>query len=389
MYALSGQFFFMEKFDYILSGGGCAGLSLAFHLIQSRLKESKILIIDPVLDQIPNKTWCYWHDNPLPIHPENSVFFWNSLVFQDRNNSLKKSLNNLNYYHLNSHDFFGSVRKKLNDYPNISFVQDEVVETMEDQEGIIVKTSKNQLFRGSLVFDSRVNSSENFDNKLKQVFLGWKIETANATFFPDRFTMMDFNTKSGADFDFFYILPFSEREALVEYTTYTTDRVPEDVLETRLRNYLKNTFGDEHFNVTFTESGVIPMSTKLGIPDQGKRIIPIGTKAGWTKPSTGYTFYQIQENCKKIVGNLEKGELNKLNFKRKNRFVFYDSILLTIAHKWPSELKKVFLDLFKSAPADLVFRFLSEKTTFLEELKLLSGLKFGIFIKSLFHYEPR
>jgi len=56
----------MRHYDYILAGGGCAGLSLVYQLLESSLKEASILIIDPTEGEIPNKTWCYWSTEALP-----------------------------------------------------------------------------------------------------------------------------------------------------------------------------------------------------------------------------------------------------------------------------------------------------------------------------------
>lgn len=72
-----------------------------------------------------------------------------------------------------------------------------------------------------------------------------------------------------------------------------------------------------------------------------------------------------------------------------SRFKFYDNILLNIAHKWPEKLGGVFLELFQSSPPADVMRFLNEETSFTEELKILSKLRFSIFIKSLMRYEAR
>ncbi len=37
---------FMEHFDFILAGGGAAGLGLAYYMVNSPLKDHSILIID-------------------------------------------------------------------------------------------------------------------------------------------------------------------------------------------------------------------------------------------------------------------------------------------------------------------------------------------------------
>ena len=128
------------------------------------------------------------------------------------------------------------------------------------------------------------------------------------------------------------------------------------------------------------------MTSRIQSQTSGNRHIQIGTAAGWTKPSTGYTFAQIQENCSQLVARLEKGAPQDLLFPRKSRFVFYDNILLSIAHHWPKRLPGLFINLFSTSSPDLVFRFLAEKTSFWEELKLLSRLKFGIFLKGLTRY---
>jgi lycopene beta-cyclase len=61
----------MDSYDYIFAGSGCAALSLVFHLNRSSLSKKRILLIDPLINQVPDKTWCYWAKEPLAIHPKN------------------------------------------------------------------------------------------------------------------------------------------------------------------------------------------------------------------------------------------------------------------------------------------------------------------------------
>lgn len=198
---------------------------------------------------------------------------------------------------------------------------------------------------------------------------------------------MEFPQKQSNQFDFFYILPFAENEALVEYTAYSQKVISENDLKYSLSNYLENLLGDAAYTITFEETGVIPMSTKMNEPKKSKRIISIGTRAGWTKASTGYTFHTIQKNCKQIVDLLAAGRMIEYQVARSSRFSFYDNILLNIAHKWPERLQGIFLNLFDTSSADVVLRFLSEETSLKEELSILAKLRFPIFIKSLLNYE--
>ena len=51
----------MKEFDYIIIGGGCAGLSLAYELeIFDKLKTKKLAIIEPRTRYQRDKTWSFW-----------------------------------------------------------------------------------------------------------------------------------------------------------------------------------------------------------------------------------------------------------------------------------------------------------------------------------------
>ena len=51
----------MKEFDYVIIGGGCAGLSLAYELeIHNKLRDKTLAIIEPRLEYKRDKTWSYW-----------------------------------------------------------------------------------------------------------------------------------------------------------------------------------------------------------------------------------------------------------------------------------------------------------------------------------------
>ena len=51
----------MKDFDYIIIGGGCAGLSLAYELeINKKLKDKTLAIIEPRSEYKKDKTWSFW-----------------------------------------------------------------------------------------------------------------------------------------------------------------------------------------------------------------------------------------------------------------------------------------------------------------------------------------
>jgi lycopene beta-cyclase len=199
--------------------------------------------------------------------------------------------------------------------------------------------------------------------------------------------MMDFSENKKNNFTFFYLLPFSKNKALVEFTVYSVDSISEESLEIELRKYLSKLTENQDYKIVFRETGIIPMSTQVNPKLHSNRIIPIGTNGGWTKASTGYTFHTIQKNCIHLVEKMESGNLKGLKILKPTRFKFYDNILLNIVHKWPEKLQNLFFNLFETSKAETVLRFLNEDTGFGEELKMLSKLRFRIFIKSLLKYE--
>ena len=55
----------MKEFDYIIIGGGCAGLSLAYELeINEKLKDKTLAIIEPRTEYKKDKTWSFWKVTP-------------------------------------------------------------------------------------------------------------------------------------------------------------------------------------------------------------------------------------------------------------------------------------------------------------------------------------
>ena len=51
----------MKEFDYIIIGGGCSGLSLAYELeITNKLNEKTLAIVEPRDKYQKDKTWSFW-----------------------------------------------------------------------------------------------------------------------------------------------------------------------------------------------------------------------------------------------------------------------------------------------------------------------------------------
>ncbi|GAB2634518.1 lycopene cyclase family protein [Belliella aquatica] len=378
------------NYDIIVSGLGCAGFSFMYYLLDSPLKDKNILIIDASDKKENDRTWCYWASNPLESHPKNTpLVSWKSLFVKDKA-PLFNQLNTLNYYHIKSSDFYLEIAEMINNKPNITWVKENITSIVAQDNGSIqVETSSNQTFEGQTLINSIPDLSK-LENKkiLKQIFLGWKIKSNTDSFAPEHATLMDFSNRNSDTVNFFYVLPYSKTEALIEYTEYSNSEIKNDKMVSELKKYIQVNLGIDDYEITFEESGSIPMSTQNFSRSTQSNWIDVGTVGGCTKPSTGYTFYTVQKHSKMIVEALSsQNKSQNLNWKRSSRFNFYDNILLNIAVKWPNRLPEIFQEMFAKNPTDQILKFLNEETTFWEELKVLSSLSYGIFIKSLLNYE--
>ena len=122
------------------------------------------------------------------------------------------------------------------------------------------------LINGEKIYADYVFNSILFDKPtltkkqhwLLQHFKGWQIKTAERTFDSQVATLMDFRIGQQHGTSFCYVLPFSEKEALVEYTLFTPAVLQDSEYDAELKNYIENILHLSDYEITDTEFGVIP-----------------------------------------------------------------------------------------------------------------------------------
>jgi lycopene beta-cyclase len=119
--------------------------------------------------------------------------------------------------------------------------------------------------------------------------------------------------------------------------------------------------------------------------DSNARIIEIGIAAGALKPTTGYGFLTMRNHANQIAEALKTGNVLPKIY-RKRRFRFYDALLLQMLQENPHRGKAIFERLFQRQPAQLVLKFLDEKTSIWEEIRIFSQLQVPWFLKAVIHY---
>ena len=353
----------MKEFDYVIIGGGCAGLSLAYELeINHKLKDKSLAIIEKRKEYKRDKTWSFW--KVINHNFEDCVIkSWNNFSINTTQNSHELNSIKFPYQSINSGKFYEKINLKLSSNPNVSFFK-----------GLSEINSTNSIIFNS-IFKGDLNKSEYW-----QHFQGIEIETSKNIFDDEILNLMDFNCDQRNDVHFFYTLPFSKNRALIE-TTWLSDLKDQSLMDydLQLENYIKNNLGIQNYKINFTERGAIPLFYPS--VEKDNRLINIGSAGGMTRLSTGYTFLNIQEHSKYLSKNIEN-ITNKKKYHLGKKYEFLDKIFLKVLKNNPEIMPDIFYKMFQNS-ANTVIRFLSNKSNIFEDLKIINKMPKIIFLKSL------
>ena len=373
-------------YDYIICGGGASGLSIASAIsLDNYFSTKKILIIDPEFPKkINDRTWCFWENNESSNWKELTFHNWNNIIFKSDNFDKIISLGPLSYKMLKSTPYYDYTNNIISKNSNIQILNEKVIDIVEKENHGEVKTNLGT-YKSKKIFNSILNWETLKSNKkyplLIQHFEGWFIKTEEDFFNPDQATFMDFSIEQNSYTKFMYILPFSKKEALVEYTLFSKNVLDKKGYENFLINYLKS-LGITNYSIVSKENGRIPMT---GFPFHklnSKNIINIGSAGGWSKPSTGFTFKNIERKTKLLIDFLKNHD-DFTKFYKKSRFRYYDIIFLDVLYQNNHLGKKLFTQMFKNNRSKLIFKFLDEKSNFIEELSIMANFSIGIFVKTI------
>lgn len=371
-----------NQYDYIISGAGCAGLSLLMHMIDSgKFSDKKILLVDKEEKNKNDRTWCFWETEPGLFNP---IVFkqWNKMWYHDGEYSKLLEIEPYTYKMIRGIDFYNYCFDTILLQKNID-IQSGKVESVSAENKKAILTIDDKRITADYIFNSiffkKPELKEN-EYYLLQHFKGWIIEVDQPTFKPGEATFMDLRVKQQGGITFVYVMPFSETKALIEYTLFTENLLPGKEYDEALKCYIADFLKIDNYKVADEEFGIIPMTNHRFSSDQ-KRIINIGSAGGQTKASSGYTFNFIQKNSAAIVKQIIRSGYPLPN-KTGGRFHFYDSILLNILYHKKLSGSEIFTPIIKKNKPQYMLRFLDNESSFIEDLKIISSLPTLPFLKA-------
>lgn len=376
----------MKAFDYIIAGGGAAGLSLAWNLSRSEILRNKtVLIIDRDDKKRNDRTWGFWTKDFVDF---DDILFrqFHRLEFVAQGFHRIFEMKPYSYKVIRGIDFYGHVISHLGKFSNISFLKAdiELLDVQGDRAFVITSAGT---YSAGYVFSSLFHEPEILIKAresiyLRQHFKGWIIKANQEVFNPEVITMFDFRTPQLGQMRFMYLVPHASRLGLVEFTLFTENLLQPDEYDAGIRDYIQNVLKISDYQVEETEFGIIPMTNFIFPSHFKERVVYIGSAGGSSKPSSGYTFTRIQKHIHKIIQALEKGKNPVIPAVSPPRYLFYDSVLLHILKHQGQYAEHIFTQLFKNNALPSIFQFLDEEGGLLNDLKITTSLPKGIFLRA-------
>ena len=375
-------------YDYLIVGGGAAGLSLAYHIAQEpRLADKTVLLIEPEAKDRNDRTWSFWTDEPTPFDGIVAGE-WARLAFRSPGFEREFDLGHYRYKTIKGLDYYQLVQQALASNPQFARVTGAVSSLESGPDGVVARSTAGE-FSARCAFDSRPPVIRPEPDKYRyqvQHFVGWEIETVADAFDPTLVEFMDFRGEQVKEARFLYVLPFSPRRALVEYTLFSATPLAKAEYEEAIRAHLTERLGGVAYTILEEEVGAIPM-TDHPLPAQAApNIVNLGTRGGRAKPSTGYAFKRIQQQSARLVEALAcTGQLPADVSGDQWQFRLFDTLLLDIMQRRGESTRDIFTQLFARNPIERVFRFLDEQTSWADNFRIMNSVRPWPFLRSILH----
>jgi lycopene beta-cyclase len=373
----------MQHHHYIFTGSGLSALMTVYEMILSgKFQDKSILLLDANPKKTNDRTWCFWDTEDSFQKLAHTQ--WDAAWFKTDIFERKLDLKPYQYNMIKGLDFYNLVFDLISKQENIHFVNQKVLDFEELGDHCIVKTASenytcNKIFNS--IFNSELVKNQTNYPLLQQHFVGWFIKSKEEVFNKEIATFMDFSVEQKGNTRFMYVLPTSSNEALLEYTLFSKELLSKSEYENEIQKYIQK-LGITEYEIVEKEQGNIPMTCYPFWKHNTKNILNIGSVGGWTKASTGYTFKNTTKKAKQLVQHLAT-DSDFRKFHKRDKFWFYDLLLLDILDTKNHLGSTIFSSMFQKGNATVIFKFLDEETSFLEDLQVIWKCPKMLFVKAL------
>jgi lycopene beta-cyclase len=373
----------MEKFDYIIVGAGCSGLSLAYEMnVKNLLSDKTCAIIDKRKEFNRDKIWSYWNIYEHSFY-DCLINKWDKFCVKKNQNEIILDCGNFQYQSIDSQKFYKKILDNLNSNKNIKLILNKFVDKIYENKDEAIVQCSDEIFRTDIIFNSSLDNKTTKESELFQHFYGCEIVFDENVNLPEYPIIMDFNCNQDNWVHFFYTLPMGKNKIFIENTWISNEKsftIERYIAE--INYYIQNNLNyKKKYKTNYSEIGSIPMfHFKNNV--KYKKLINIGTAGNLTRKSTGYTFLNIQKSVKQIAINISK----KQDIKETSvslKYNYLDNIFIKVLLEKKGSMYEVFFNLFKKNKTKDIVKFLSNTSNWFEDLKIILSMPKLIFIKKL------
>jgi len=373
----------MEKFDYIIVGAGCSGLSLAYEMnVKNLFNDKTCAIIDKRKEFNRDKIWSYWNIYEHSFY-DCLINKWDKFCVKKNQNEIILDCENFQYQSIDSQKFYKKILDNLNSNKNIKLILNKSVDKIYENKDEAIVQCSDEIFRTDIIFNSSLDNKTTKESELFQHFYGCEVVFDENVNLPEYPIIMDFNCNQDSWVHFFYTLPMGKNKIFIENTWISNEKgFAFERFIAEINYYIQNNLNyKKKYKTNYSEIGSIPMfHFKNNM--KYKKIINIGTAGNLTRKSTGYTFLNIQKSVKQIVINISK----KQNIKESSvslKYNYLDNIFIKVLLEKKGSMYEVFFDLFKKNKTKDIVKFLSNTSNWFEDLRIILSMPKLIFIKKL------
>lgn len=360
-------------FDYVILGGGLAGLTMAHALSKHPTLRGSISILEARGHYTNDKTWCHWRtvDHPFDHLVDKR---WTRWRISSTDESIVQVSEACPYQRLQAIRFYEFCLDHLARQPAVYLSLETHVESIDAREDRVVIDTDRGRIEGRYVFDAR-SAPEHFAHLsarrdfIIQRFWGYDVECEASLFDPTCVHLMDFTMTQRRGLAFAYTLPESHHRAMVEITYYE-NRWPSDTTEADARHDLDDYLAAQleraagraaGVEVTLRERGVLPMHVAKTNRHPHKRIYTLGALAGLVRPSSGYSFMGTHRYTQSLLERFTREPFPEPPQPYSALSTFLDGVLLRILHREPHQAASIFTSL-AALKGETLARFLNDES---------------------------
>ncbi len=366
-------------FDIVIVGGGLSGLALAAELAQHEFSKLRVLVLEQRQTYVRDRTWSYWKTPQNPAHRYSHAERqqWRQWrVQQGGRSQVHKSASThgqdsaSTYCTLDADAFYAAAQHAIAQSSHVQLRMGTPVRHIREGDTPSVETRAGEVIRAAWIFDARPPLPGS-SSGLVQQFMGYELKTDSDVFDPTTVELMQFHP-SAAGLHFFYVLPYSPRNALVE-TTWISPASFKPDFGAELQKFIASLVGSAAYEVAYEERGSLCLSDAM--PHRASHVAPLGRGAGTLRASTGYAFLETLDHATKLAASLKNHlQWDDLKswvppaFNRIALDTWMDAVFLKVLQRDWAKCPDYFMQLFERLDADTMVAFLSGKANWKQRL---------------------